>query len=40
LPTEKPGAERRRVFYGIMRSSLQHYSVKKTRTSRSDAGFL
>ncbi len=28
LPTEKPGAERRRVFYGIMRSSLQHYSIK------------
>jgi len=28
LPTEKPGAERRRVFYGIMRSSLQYYSIK------------
>jgi hypothetical protein len=28
LPTEKPGAERRRVFYGIMRSSLQHCSIK------------
>jgi len=28
LPTEKPGAERRRVFYEILRSSLLQYFIK------------